>query len=651
MSFKMVRERLANTREDAERVLRILREVSDFTYDTETSGVDWKKHHVVGYVFTFRDENSYYVPVRHAGGGNLPGCSVPMTEDGWKGDLHWFELELAKIVAEKPRHLIGHNLIFDLRMSKKHSIEFYGTTEDTMINAPLLDENQFSYSLDNCAKRENVQAKKGDDLYAYLASQFGGEPNKAQMGNYWKTNASVPIVWEYAAGDGVTTEELVDVQRPQITQEDEFGRSLKLVHNVESRLIKALYRMTGPSGGVRIDENRLQQADKLFAAKAREASREFPPNFNSKSPTDLKAFLTGRGFINDNWPRNAPTAAEIKKAAKEGRNPVGALKFDAETLKLTPIGNDIILFRQLTNARTLYTGPMMEQHLFNGHVHCQFAQMAADDYGTISGRLSCYDPNLQAVSKRNKKVGPVYRSCFVADEGCTWEDNDYSQQEYVVFTDYTGDPNLMEGYAAEPPVDIHSTVALMLDVERDPTAKRMNLGMLYGMGIAKLALSLGVSEQQAREWMNLYHKRFPYAKPFLKTAEGKAKARGFVFTKLGRRRRFPDPRFAHKAGNAIIQGTSADITKLKMVEIDEYFASEGDYCRLMLQIHDSLSWSAPDDERGRAMSTEARRIMTDFYSEDAVIKLKARLRIDSATGRNWAEATWGNDVIEKAWAA
>lgn len=650
MSHVPNRERLANTKEDAERVLRILEECDGATIDTETSGLDWKHNHIVGWVITFRDENSYYVPVRHAGGGNLPGCSVPMTPDGWRGDLHWFELELARIVRERPRHWVGHNLIFDLRFSKKHGVEFYGTKEDTMINAPLLDENQFSYSLDNCAKREGVQAKKGEVLYEYMARQFGGEPDKKQMGNFWRTDAAAQEVWEYAAGDGVTTEELLDKQTPQISQEDEFGRSLQLVHNVECRLIHTLTRMTGPGGGVCIDEEKLHRADRHFEKKAKEAAKDFPENFNSKSPKEIKAFLDSLGLIGDNWPRNEPTSAELKKAAREGRNPIGALKFDADTLRLTPVGNDIILYRQLTNARTLYTGPMINHHLFGGRVHCQFAQMAADDYGTISGRLSCYDPNLQAVSKRNKKVGPVYRSAFVADPGCTWEDNDYGQQEYVVFTDYTGDPNLMEGYASEPPVDIHSTVAEMLGVERDPTAKRMNLGMLYGMGIVKLALSLGVSVEQAQQWMRLYHTKFPHAKPFLKTAENKARARGFVFTKLGRRRRFPNPNFAHKAGNAIIQGSSADITKLKMVEIDEYFESEGDYCRLMLQIHDSLSWSAPDDARGKKMSAEARRIMTDFYSDDAVIKLRAKLRIDAASGLNWAEATWNSDTVQEAWA-
>lgn len=644
-----MRERLINTREGAEMVLRILREVPGATIDTETSGVDWRKNHVVGWVLTFKGENSYYVPVRHAGGGNLPGCSVPLSPEGWRGDLHWFEIELAKVCNDKPRHWVGHNLIFDLRFAAKHGVTLYGTKEDTMINAPLLDENAFSYSLDNVSKREGVTAKKGEDLYAYMASLFGGEPKREQMQHFWRTDASVPIVWEYAAGDGVTTEELCDKQRPQIEEEDEMGRSLKLVHNVECRLINTLFRMT--YGGVAIDEERLHRADKMFEVKAKEAGKNFPKDFNSKSPKELKAYLGGMGLITDNWPRNEPTTVEIKKAREQGRDPVGALKFDAATLKLVPQGSDIINYRQLSNARTLYTGPMVSRHLWRGHVHCDFAQMASDEYGTISGRLSCYDPNLQAVSKRNKAVGVPYRSAFVADPGCTWEDNDYGQQEYVVFTDYTGDPNLMAGYAAEPPVDIHTTVANMLGIERDPGAKRMNLGMLYGMGIVKLAISLGVSIEQAKIWMADYHRQFPYAKPFLKGAENKARARGFVFTRLGRRRRFPNSNLAHKAGNAIIQGTSADITKLKMVEIDEYFASEGDYCRLMLQIHDSLSWSAPDDERGRKMSAEARHIMTDFYSENAVIKLRAKLRIDAASGPNWAVATWGQDVFDKAWAA
>lgn len=634
-----MRERLANTWAEAEAALRAVREADTVFYDVETSGLDWRTNHIVGYVLTPRGQPSWYIPLRHAGGGNLEGCRVPMSPDSWKGDLHPFEIELAKIANERPRLWVGHNLIFDLRFSYRHDVMLYGRYEDTMVNAPLLNENAYSFSLDSVAKAEEVQGKRGEPLYEHIASVFGGEPKRTQMSNFWRTDASQPVVWEYAAGDGVTTEQVWEKQQSQLDEEN-----LRRVHDVECRLIKTLFRMT--SGGVRINEEKLHRVDALFERKAAEVSANFPAGFNSKSPTALKAYLAN--LIGDDWPRNEPTEVERKKAAKEGRRPIGALKFDADTLRRVPEGQRIIDFRKLTNARTLYTQPMLQTHLHKGRVHCEFYQIATDDYGTVSGRLSCANPNLQAVSKRDKFIGAAYRSVFEPDEGCTWEDRDYSQQEYVVFTDYTQDPNLMAGYAANPPVDIHSTVAQMLSVERDPTAKRMNLGMLYGMGITKLAFSLGVSEAQARAWMSLYHERFPYARQFMKDAERVAKRRGYVRTFLGRRRRFPDVRFAHKAANAIIQGSSADITKLKLVEIDEFFASEGDYCRLYLQIHDSLSWSAPKDEKGRAMTAEADKIMVNF-GEDQPIHLKARLRADKSSGSNWAEATWSPEVCESVW--
>lgn len=651
-----MRERLVNTRDGAEEVLRRLADCSEFTFDTETSGLDFCTNHVVGWVLTFRDGPSCYVPVRHLGGGNLPGCSVPTSATGWRGDLHWFEIALAKVARSSmgllKRKMVGHNLNFDLKMSHRHGIEWYADFEDTSINEPLIDENSRAYSLDASAERRGVQAKRGAPLYAHIAEMMGTKlpekefEQKKLMEHFWRTDARTPIVGEYAAGDGVTTEELVDKQRPIITEEDEMGRSLVKVHGVECRLIKTLYRMT--VGGVRISEDALHHADQQFTRMGLEAAAKFPADFNPKSSNSMKALLGDA--IGPDWPRNPVTKAEFAKARKEGRSPLGALKFDADTLKLVPEGRNIIDMRQVVNARSLYTQPMITRHLHNGSVYCDFAQMAQDDYGTISGRLSCYDPNLQAVSKRNKKIGPVYRACFIADEGCTWEDNDYGQQEYVVFTDYTGDPTLIAGYAADPPVDIHQSVADLLGIERDPGAKRMNLGMLYGMGKDKLARSLGVSVAQAVAYMNTYHERIPAARRFMKGAEQKCRMRGFVFTYLGRRRHF-DYDTAHKAGNGIIQGSSADITKLKMVEIDEYFESEGDICRLMLQIHDSLSWSAQDSEAGRRQTAEARRIMTDFYSDSAVIKLRARLRIDADSGPNWAVATWGQELVEKALAA
>lgn len=649
-----VRERLANTWDEVQRLFHILDEVRHVTYDTETSGLDWRRNHVVGYVITPLGEDSCYVPVRHLGGGNLPGCSIPGSPEGWRGDLHPFEIELAKRAGAVHRHWVGHNLLFDLRMSKRHGITLYGSYEDTSINDPLIDENQRSYGLESCAERRGVQPKKGDALYQYIAETQGLNPElgKKLMEHFWKTNAENPVVWGYAAGDGVSTEELWAAQQPIICEDEEYEDtktdgdgntvttvkdfSRKKVHAVECRVIKTLFRMS--TGGVRIDQSELERVDKLFEEKGKTAMEGFPEGFRTNAPTDLREFLRHR--IDGNWPRNEPTAAEKNKARREKRQPMGALKFDEATLKLVPEGRSILDAKKLKHARSSFTLPMIERHLMpDGRVYGDVQQLVADDYGTISGRLSMFDPNLQQVPKRDKFIAPEYRKCFVPDEGHIWWDNDYKQQEYVVFTDYTEDPKLMAGYRMDPPVDIHSTVAEMLNVERDPTAKRMNLGMLYGMGIIKLALNLGVSVAQAKAWMDQYHREFPSARKFLRSATNRHNKMGYVKTYLGRRRHF-DHNSAHKAGNGIIQGSSADITKLKMVEIDEYFESEGDIFRLMLQCHDSLSWTGPEGRRD--INDEAIRIMKSFGPSDQ-IQMLVPLGIDSGTGRNWSEAVWGRE--------
>lgn len=607
--------RLVTTWNEAGTLLDQLEASKEFVYDAETSGLKWQSNHVVGHVIKPIGCPSYYVPLRHAGGGNLEGCRVPATEDGWRGDLHKFEIEFAKVVKAKPRRVIGHNLAFDLRFASKFGIEFYGDFEDTMINAPLLDENARSFSLENVAIAAEATLKKGDDLYRYISEQFGVPADRKSMAHFWRTNGSALPVWDYAAGDGVSTEDVWFKQNQYIKEE-----GLERVHGVECKLIRTLHRMTWR--GIRIDESELDRVDNLFKNSAEELESKFPKGFRTNAPTDMKQFLQHRiEEAGDSWPRTEK----------------GALQFNEAILKTIPEGRDILQVRKLHHARSAFTTPLKQDHLFKGRVHAEFNQMKGDEYGTVSGRLSSSNPNLQQVPKRDKFIGKEYRKCFLPEKGHVWYDNDYSQQEYVVFTDYTGDPNLVAGYSATPAVDIHSVVAQMLGVERDPTAKRMNLGMLYGMGKAKMADSLGVSMSQAIQWINLYHERFPYARKFARTAEQRAKQRGFVFTYLGRKRRFPDPRFAHKAANAVIQGSSADITKLKMVELDEYFESIGDEFALILQCHDSLSWTGPKDEK---INSEALRIMQDF-SEGRPISLRVPLRADHDSGDNWSQATYG----------
>ena len=227
---------------------------------------------------------------------------------------------------------------------------------------------------------------------------------------------------------------------------------------------------------------------------------------------------------------------------------------------------------------------------------------------------------------------------FLPDIGCSWNSNDYSQQEFVVFAHYGKVKYLIEGYNQDPPIDAHSMVALKMGVERDPIGKRMNLAQVYGQGVPALAQELDISEARAQFLSDEYHRIFHEANELYWTAQNRAKARGFIKTIMGRRRRYPDKRHAWTAMNQLIQGSSADITKQKMVEVDEYFELNGDTTHLQLQIHDDLNWSEPTKLKGK-QTAEAIEIMKKFGPDD-VITLSVPLRVDSATGKSWGRATF-----------
>lgn len=483
-----------------------------------------------------------------------------------------------------------------------------------MVNAALIDENAGTYSLEETVRRAGVSHKRADDMYNHLASCFGGEPNKKQMANYWRLSGDDPIGVGYARQDGVATWLLHAHQQKQIKEQE-----LELVHSVECRVLKTLFEMERT--GVKVDEERLQVVRKKIQGDVKRALKSLPPEFNVRSTPQILKLYESKGIS------GFPTT--------EKGNP----SFTESWLVTNEIGRSIVTVRKLSNLLNSFIDPLVEGHLFKGRVHTSFNQAKQDDYGVVTGRLSSIDPNMQQCPKRDKVLGPLFRSIFVPDSGLLWSANDYSQQEFRVFADYSGSRLLMDGYSADPPIDIHTIVANLLGVERDPTAKRMNLGLLYGMGKAKLADSLGCSIEQAVEWRDAHHEKLPEAQKFLKAAEYWARQRGWVRTKLKRRRRFPDPTLAHKAGNAIIQGTSADITKVKMVEISELFRKEK-IGQLLLQVHDELDWQVPNTKEGRAVDAEARRIMTSFGEED-LITMKVPMAVDFRYGKNWSEATYG----------
>ena len=571
-------------------------------FDVETNGLDWKRNKTVGFVIGI-DGWTEYLPIRHEGGGNYDEAQVIRWIQSW---------------AKNPNvRVVGHNLKFDLHFAQNDRIEFKGPIECTMVNAALIDENLGGYSLDAIAEHYNLAHKKDEDgLYRHLAELFGGEATrKVQMSRFHRLSGNDAKARAYAIADVRATFALWESQQPILDSEN-----LRLVHGVECRVLRTLQRME--RFGVKIDEEKAHEIRNKLQRKLDDARKKIPKDLNVRSPRQLQEWFKQKNI--SGWPQTEKGNASFPETWLISHEP----------------GRLVVRVRKISNILNSFFDPLLERHIYDGRVHTNFNQLRQDEYGTVTGRLSSSDPNNQQVPKRDRELAPMFRSIYVADRDHIWSANDYSQQEFRVFAEYSGSAMLLEGYRKHPADDIHTVVANLLGVERDPTAKRMNLGMLYGMGKQKLADSLGISIQEAQAYRDQYDKFLPEARRFLKQAEHAARTRGWVRTKLHRRRRFPNRDYAHKAGNAIIQGTSADITKLKMVEIDEFFQRQG-AGHLLLQVHDELDWQFPDDDAGMLLDQRARSKMEKFDRED-LITLTVRMAVDCKHGPNWGEATFGD---------
>lgn len=579
-------------------------------FDVETTGVDVKRDKPVGYVVTWgpNPDQSRYWPTDHTGGGNCDKEKV----------VKWIQ-RLVK--SPNLKEVIGCNLKFDLHMAHKDGIDFSDKhLIDVAVNAALIDENAGKYNLADIADRCKVQGKKGEEMYKYLAEKFGGEPDRKQMGNFHLLPGYDPSACEYAEGDGTSTWQVENFQMGEID-----AQQMIPVWELECAVLPVLWGME--HRGVPIDEERLHWLKEEMERRLHEAEKALPKGFNVRSGPQIASYLRSSGVTG--FPRTPPSK----------KFPEGQESFTAAWLEDLPQGQPIVTLRKISNLINSFIDPMIERHLYNGRVHTTFNQLKMDEYGTVTGRLSSSDPNEQQVPKRDKVLAPLFRSTHVPERGHKWSSNDYSQQEFRVFADYSGSPLLVGGYKQTPAVDIHTVVAELLAVDRDPTAKRMNLGMLYGMGTAKLARSINVTEEQATKYRNTYNGMIPEAKKFLREAESWAVKRGWVRTKMWRRRHFPDKMFAHKAGNAVIQGSSADMTKLKMVEIDQFFRKNKAQSYLMLQVHDELCWSvAPGEEE---LDKGARAIMESFGPKDK-IQFDVPMTVESHLADNWGRASFPN---------
>jgi len=613
------------TENDLPYIFNRLKDAKAIVYDAETSGLDFKRNHIVGHVisFTANPSDSFYCPVRHLGDKNLFGRIGPTEKTNWDGTIEPFEKELINLLNRPDLTIIGQNLAFDLKFMSRIGNDLSAQYQDTIINAPLLNEWSPRFNLEYLANEAGLTPKLSKVIDEHIYRTFPDVTEKP-MGHFWRLAGNDPVAVDYACGDGVTTFELRNWQLPRLEKEN-----LLRVWRVENKLIPILARMS--IRGIKIDEEYLNQLQIYVESKIDELSSALPEGFNARSRLQMEEYCRQHGATN--WPLT----------------PTGKPSFAENWLDSFEAGQKIVQLRKLMTLMSMFILPLKETHIFNGRVHTTFNQLRGDDVGIITGRISSQDPSLQQIPKRDKKLGPIFRAAFIPDDGLITADPDYSQLEPRILAHYTEifskppynlNPVLLNAYRTDPNTDAHQAVADAAGIERT-WGKNANMTIINSGGRNVLMSKYHVPPDKVDALLRDYFAAMPEIRKLQKLSENVMRERGYVVSLLGRRARLRSSGKAYTGLNRLLQVGNADILKLKMVEVDDYLAANGRPIELLNTVHDALLMQF---EPGQAHHyKECLNIFTQCGPNDE-IKLAVPLKVNTTEGPNWSIATYGDDA-------
>jgi len=561
---------------------------------------------VVGISLATHDWCAYY-PIAHEGGGNMDRKMV----------LNWFQDQM-KTDSTK----IFHNAMYDVCWLRRLGIKIQGQIVDTMIAASLVDENRFRYDLNGISR--DYLGKGKDETALYEAAKSWGVDPKAEM---YKLPAM--YVGAYAERDAQLTLELWQELKKEILHQD-----IEAIFAMETKLFPVLVDMRYL--GVRVDQ------EKAAIEKERmvEDEKRLLGGIYSETGIDVQLFAA-RSIAKIFDKLGLPYDRTAKTQAPS---------FTKNFLANHPhkIVQAIAKAREINKAHTTFIDTILK-HSHKGRIHAEINQLRGDSGGTVTGRFSMNNPNLQQIPARNKDLGPRIRSLFIPEENCKWGCFDYNQQEprllvhYAALQGFFSVEDVVDAYKNEN-ADFHQIVADMAGIGRFQ-AKTINLGMFYGMGKNKLQAELGVNKLQAEELFKQYHGKVPFVKQLMNAVMDRAQSAGKVRTLLGRLCRFhlwepnqfgihkPLPHdaalaehgpgirraYTYKALNRLIQGSAADMTKKAMIDLH----AEGIIPHL--QVHDELDISVQNKKE----ADKIKQIM------ESTVTLEVPNKVDYEDGANW----------------
>jgi len=579
-------------------------ETKDPELKTMGSGSVTGRARIVGVALAVEGWSAYY-PIAHEGGGNMDERKV---------------LDYFRTILNYPSTKIFHNAMYDVCFIRAAGLKINGQIVDTMIAGSLVNENRFRYDLGSMG-RDYVGKGKNEAVLQETAKEWGIDP-KSEM---YKLPAM--YVGEYAEQDAKLTLDLWQEMKKQIEMED-----VSSIFELETELFPCLVDMRFL--GVRVDIEGAHKLKEKLVAEEKECLRKV------KKETGVDTQIWAARSIEKVFQKLSLPYDRTKKSDSPS--------FTKNFLQNHehPVVKQIARAREINKSHTTFIDTIIK-HSHKGRIHAEINQLRSDQGGTVTGRFSYSNPNLQQIPARNKELGPMIRSLFIPEEGHKWGCFDYSQQEPRLVTHYASLDNLygveevMDAYQ-EGEADFHQIVAEMADIPRSQ-AKTINLGLFYGMGKNKLMAELGINEDKAKDLFRTYHDKVPFVKMLMESVSRRAQDIGKVRTLLGRRCRFDlwEPNqfgihkalphdaalaehgpgikraYTYKALNRLIQGSAADMTKKAMVELHK----EG--ITPHIQVHDELDISVSNN------ADKIKKIM-----EEAVT-LEVPNKVDYESGLNW----------------